>query len=535
MKHRYPALLIISIALFHAMERASAQSLEWLNSAPVGWIMNYQMPNHMVRVSSNGLVGGVRQVGPGMSFGFEVFNSISVDWIDPLTGVPFANCFLGDSLLMESMAVGDDGTIYVAGRFMGGVQFCDGNAIGGTSGFLDTDLYLAAFDGSTFGLAWARNLSMTHPNGQRVSAIEFDADGTLWYGLEEFETIRLISVDAQGNDDQETTITGTRSLGGFGFDPWNNLFVAGSTGDIEGPLVFGGLSVPVTEDYGLFVLRIRADGTGHWAEVAHAETFHNPDVAVDPWGKAFISSSILDSTSFGAVSFHGPNWVSDVFIAQVDSVGEFLWGHESAPAGGNINGDMAQSRMRSIDCDAAGNVYLTGTVRGQTQWGNGVVSDAITLGAYGQTVVAFNNSGTAQWAVTSLPGQINAQAVSCDASGVVYFTGHVNGPYIISSTTVNNGGMQAFVDGRLQGISTIIPTSMNATSLDAWPVPASNNLMVRSSEKGSIPAELWSATGQVVLRHTLAPGVNAIDLSALEAGVYLLRTSAGRTFRVMKE
>lgn len=534
MKHAYIALFLVASTLSIEPGRLVAQDLLWLHSEPVGWSMNYQMPNHQVRTSTNGLVGAVRGFGPAMAYGQDIFSSISVDWIDPLTGTPFANCAMADSVSMESMAVAEDGTIYVAGRFMGGIQFCDGNAIGGTVGFLDTDLYLAAFDGNSFSLQWVRNISMTHPDGQGIPALEFDANGTLWYGLEEFETLRLMSVDAQGNDDQEITITGTRSLGGFGFDPWNNLYVAGSTGLNESPLSFGGLSVPVTETYGLFILRIKADGNGHWARIGSAGTFHNPDVAVDPWGKAFLSSSIMSPMTLGSIAFNGPNWVSDVFIAQVDSTGEFLWGHESAPAAGPITGDMAQSRMNSISCDGAGNVYLTGTIRGQTQWGNGVVSDAITIGASAQSVVAFSNDGTAQWAVTSMPGSINAQAVSCDPSGTVYFTGHVNGPYIMASNTVNMGGMQAFVDGRIDGLGTGVHTE-SIEGLSAWPTPASANLMVRSTEAKSVTAEFLSSTGQLMLRQTLAPGVNTIDLSSLDAGIYLLRTSNGSTLHVVKE
>ena len=417
---------------------------------------------------------------------------------------------------------------------MGAIQFCDGNTIGGPVGFLDTDLFLAAFDGASFGLQWARNISTAHPDGQGIPALEFDANGTLWYGLEEFETLRLISVDALGQDDQEITINGTRSLGGFGFDPWNNVYVTGSTGLNESPLTFGGQSVPVNDTYGLFILRMRADGSGHWAQIGSAGTFHNPDVAVDPNGNAFISSGILSATSFSTLQFNGPNWAYDVFLAQVDSTGTFQWGVESAPTGGNITGDMAQSHMRSIDCDAAGNVYLTGTVRGQTQWGNGVVSDAITLGAYAQTVVAFSSNGTAQWAVTSIPGQITAQAVSCDPAGVVYFTGHVNGPYTMASVMVNSGGLQAFVDGRLDGLGTGIG-AISSSTFSAWPIPSISNLMVRSTGSRAAPAELLSATGQVVLRQTLVPGINTLDLSALDAGIYVLRISSGEAVRVVKE
>ena len=513
---------------------SSSQDLLWLNAHPVDWNMNYAMVNHQVDASPGGLLGGVRQFGPGMSFGIDVFNDLAVDWIDPTTGIPFSGCSMTDSVLMESMVTADDGTIYVAGRFMGDIQFCDGSTLEGTGGFLDTDLFLAAFSSSTSGVAWMRNLSVEHPEGQRVPALAIDANGTLWYGYEAFDEFHLISVDALGADDEEILIMGTRVLGGFGFDAWNNLYVSGSTGDSNGPLVFGGLSVPMPDAYDIFILRMRADGTGHWAKLAEAGTFHGPDVAVDPNGDAFVSTEIMMATNWGGLSFNGPNWVGDVILAKVDSVGDFQWGKESAPAGMPITGDMRQSRMTSIDSDASGTVYLTGTARGQTQWGNGVVSDAITLGAYAQTVVAFNSAGNAQWALTSNPSSLNAQAVSCADDGTVYFTGHVLGPYSIGGMIQNSGGLQAFVDGRIDGLNTGLLDGSSAGALSAWPVPASDHIQLHSaSARGSFM--LLSAAGQLAASGALRPGMNTVDISTLAAGIYMLRTATGESIRMVKQ
>lgn len=525
---------LIALAAASAFTTCSvAQDLLWLHSNSVDWTMNYAMVNHQVDASPTGLVGGVRQFGQGMSFGVDVFNQVAVDWIDPATGIAFASCSMTDSVLMESMVMGDDGTIYVAGRFLGDIQFCDGNTLPGTGGFLDADLFVAAFSGTTFGLQWVKNVSTGHPNGQRVPALAIDANGVLWYGYEEFEEIHLISVDSQGSDNQELIITGTRVLGGFGFDADNNLYVTGSTGDNSGPLAFGGLSVTVPDPYDIFILRMNADGSGDWAQLAEAGTFHSPDVAVDPNGDAFISSAIMMATDLGGILLNGPNWVGDVFIAKVDRNGDFLWGRESAPASGPIVGDMAQSRMKSIDCDAAGNVYLTGTVRGQTQWGNGVVSDAITIGAYAQTVVAFDGSGTAQWAITSNPSSMNAQAVSCADDGTVFFTGHVLGPYTMGGETVNSGGMQAFVDGRIDGLNTQVSAAAPSTGSKAWPNPATDRILLEAmaGERYSI----FSSDSRIVASGLLRPGINEIDLARLGTGVFTIRTVSGSLARFTKQ
>ena len=55
-----------------------AQDLLWLHSEPAEWNMNYQMPNHIVRASANGLVGAARGFGPAMSFGQAIFSYISM-------------------------------------------------------------------------------------------------------------------------------------------------------------------------------------------------------------------------------------------------------------------------------------------------------------------------------------------------------------------------------------------------------------------------------------------------------------------------
>ena len=527
-------LSIASLLSLSVGPRAQAQDLQWLHSEPVGWTLNYQMPNHQVRASHNGQVSATRGLGPGFSFGVDIFSSIAVDRVDPLSGVPTATCQMGDSLVVESMVVADDGTTYVAGRFIGTLEFGGGSTLAGAPGFLVDHLFLAAFAPNDLSLLWARDLSLDHPDAYHVPALEIDANGTVWYGLEQYSVIHLISLGALGVDEQDIPFNGTRSLGGFAFDPWNNVYVTGSCEDILGPLSFGGLSVPQTETYGLFVLRMRANGAGHWAAIAHAETFHDPDIVVDPSGNAFVSSAIMSATALGNVQFHGPNWLNDVILAKVDSTGDFLWGVESAPAGGAILGDMSQSRMMGLACDGAGNIHFTGTARGETDWGNGVTTTVLTLGAYAQTIVSFSGDGTPQWAMTSEPSALNAQSIACDDAGAIYFTGHANGSFGMNGSMVNTGGGQAFIDGRIDGLSTAVRTDASSLVLRAWPTPAQDQVCVSvpASQRGTYM--LFASSGRIVQQGALQPGVNTIALAHLPAGIYVLRTAAGEAIRITK-
>lgn len=505
--------------------------------APVNYAMNPGLPKHVLAASPGGNLMAARLATGVFSYGTEVFGSCYVERLDPTTGQPLWSCGMGDSLTVESGAVDEEGNVYVAGRFISYLALCDGTILGNPQPVLwDVDLYLLKF--SPGGLVlWSRNISMMDADASMIPELAIDPQGSLWYSTCDFFTTRIVRVDADGNDVETRVIDGAKTIGGMAFGPSGALYVSGSCDDTG--LSFGGITPtpPDNDPYLMFLLRYDAQGQGDWAEYAHDVTFQFPDVAVDEQGNAFVACGAFDGTDWGGVAINGADWVSATFMVKADSAGQFLWGVESDPSGGTITGDMEPAARTTVSVDGDGNAYLTGTIRGLIDWGGGVVSDGLTMGVRTQTIVAFDPGGSPLWATTSQPASsfLNAMAVAATTDGTVHFSTHVSGTLTYPPFTVNAGGQQAYAVGRIDALSTGMALPGDEQEFVVWPVPASSDVMIHSSALLVKPAVIFSSAGQEVMRTTLIPGVNRIDVSKLDAGLYLLRTATGERVRLIKE
>jgi hypothetical protein len=271
-------------------------------------------------------------------------------------------------------------------------------------------------------------------------------------------------------------------------------------------------------------------------EFAEDVTFQQPSIAVDDDGNACVAGSMFNPSSWGTIPFHGPNWVSNVFLTKADSSGQFLWGIESSPASGPINGDMEAPARTMVDLDGQGNAYITGTLRGSVDWGNGVVSNGITLGVNTQTIVSFNTDGTPLWAATSMPNAAftTAMDIATFGDGTVFFTSHVSGEFVFTPHSTGTGGQQSYVLGRIADGSTGAAEPNALPSLSVWPVPTSDHVVINVPDLMAGGAALLDIKGQEVMSMNLRSGANTLDVSPIDAGIYMLRMSGGRTARIVK-
>ena len=507
-----------------------AQSVDWLRSDEVGHIMNPGMPAHSI-ASTPARVVVMRTLDVDYSYGDKAYGSVALDALDPVSGDLLLSCLLGDSVAVGPVVAGGDGIAYISGRFMGdALVLCDGSMLGGVDGGdFTVNHFLLAWDMVTGSFLWTRNLSLNHVGAEDVPSLAIDTEGRLWYLLRNFSEGFAVRVDAEGADAEGRAITGIRHFGTLSFDPAGGLYVSGSCEN--GTVAFGGAQFPVEseEGYNMFVLRFRPDGTAGFARFAEDITFQDPTVVADGGGGAYLAGGLFIEAVWGDVTIGGPEWGSGVFLAALDSTGHFAWGLTSAAPDDPFSGEMSRSKGPCITTDAQGHVYLMGNVRGNVEWGDGVVSGGTDLQERRLTVVAFHASGHALWEVTSDPTTwgIEGQTLTATAGGgVVHFAAHTADPFVLEGSTTGSDGLQSAVVGRLTDLQAGLGEASANGALHPWPNPAHD--VVHLDHTGAVqPAELLDATGRIVRRYTLHPGRNTIPITGLCAGAHVLRVPGG--------
>lgn len=514
----------------------SAQQADWLESWPVDYALNPAFGTHLLAQGTGGELLSMRQVSGAFVYGQDLFGQVAVERLDPATGAVLWSCGLADSATVEAATVGPDGTCYVAGQFMGGLATCNG-ALANTGTHWDMDYFLLAFaaDGTPL---WMRNVSQDHPDMSALRALAVDPSGSLWYALGGYDQAQLIRVDGLGQDVETRVIEGFTLIGSMDFDPWGGLYVSGATD--ENGLTFGGRTYELewTGGYRMFVLRYDPAGDAGFARFAHDVTFNRPTVVDDGAGHAYLAGTLMDTTSWGGLLFNGPDWVYATFLAKVDSTGEFLWGRESDPAGGVLEGDLARAKGPCIAVDGARNVYLLGDTRGLVRWSDEVVSGVGTAPQGCTTIVAFAPDGQPLWAANSDDGGAAsgiAQTLTADATGVLHFSVHTTGPFGFAPLLTNGNGAQAAVVGELNGLSTGVADVVTADGLACWPNPAREALHIRCDGRAPLDALLFDNAGACVRAWRLARGVTTVRTADVAPGLYLLRLADGRSFRWVKE
>lgn len=534
MRHRLTFFLLLSASLIHG------QQCDWLTSAPVAYENNPSMANVVLASAPDKLIAA-RQVSGVFVYGSDLYGEAALEQLDPETGSAIWSCLLSDSVNVESAVVSAEGKAYFAGRFMGDMALCDGTVLGEVPGqtVWNVNLFLVAVDLNTGIIEWSRNLAFTHEEALGIPSLAIDPQGHLWYAVAEWGVGKAVRVDANGDDAETRIVDGVRNLGTISFDPWGGLYMSGALDDAG--FAFGGQSYQGygTTGYNMFVLRYKPDGTAGFAAFAEDITFQGPTVVATTDGHAYLAGNLFDPTQWGDLPFGGPNWGGGMFLAKVDSTGNFLWGAESATmVDGQITGDLTRSKGPCIAVDAASNVYLMADARGTIGWGNGIASGTGAIADRVQSIVAFNAMGNAQWAVNSVATAGFNEARTLTASAIpdaIHFAGHARDTFTFGPHTTNLQDQQAAVFGKLSGLSTTVREQPIASDLRVWPVPAEGVVNVECASNVPTTAVLLNSAGQLVRTIPLMPGRSSIGVGDLQSGLYLLRTGQGAAVRLVKE
>lgn len=344
----------------------------------------------------------------------------------------------------RSVAVDDDGNVYVAGQFGGYCQF-DTIFVYGQGTY---DAFLAKYN-SAGDIQWVR--SAGGPNDDYATGVCIDANGFIYttgYFLDSifFDTLKLESSDlhdvfiAKYNSDGDRIWA--KRAGGRGedrsysitADPYGDVAIAGQ---FSGTATFDFNFVSSSGDFDAFIAKYGNNGVCQWVKKGGGSDDDGAKgISCDDAGNFFITGYIYGNTSFDTVHLNtNPPTSTDVFIAKYRPWGDFVWAKKcDSYLGDNPYG---------IATDWQGYSYITGYFQNETTFGN----HTIQAEGYNDAFLAkYDPDGVCEWAKAIGGNDLDVGTAVCvDEFGSVYLTGFFDLEIFFDDTTYNAPGYDVFI------------------------------------------------------------------------------------------
>ena len=338
----------------------------------------------------------------------------------------------------SGIAVDASGNSYVTGGFEGTATF--GSTTLESSG--SQDIFVAKLDNRGNWL-WAKKAGGT--DSDYGYGIAVDASGNSYViGCFYSATATFGSTTLTGNGINNIFVTKLDSSGnwlwaknarespydyghGIAVDASGNSYV---TGYFSGTATFGSTTLTSSGGADIFVAKLDSSGNWLWANNAGGTSDEcGNGIAVDASGNSYVTGYFYDSATFGSTTLTN-NGVYDIFIAKLDSSGNWLWAKN---AGGSSN-----DSGNGIAVDASGNSYVTGYFYDSATFGSTTLTNN---GVYDIFIAKLDSSGNWLWAKNA-GGTYNdcGYGIAVDASGNSYVTGCFCRSATFGSTTLTSNG-----------------------------------------------------------------------------------------------
>ena len=242
------------------------------------------------------------------------------------------------------------------------------------------------------------------------------------------DTIFLAKLDNSGNCIwvKSAPMTGNASCRGSGIavDNAGNVYV---TGTFSGSVTFGSTTLISPGAYGgspdIFVAKLDSAGNWLWAKGAGATYSDKGNgIALDSSGNVYVTGVFQGTVSFGSNTLTSSGFKA--FVAKLDNNGNWLWAKQAEAANNSFGSGIA--------VDGSANVYLIGTFGGTPSWG----IFAAKLDSDGNWLWAKNAGGA--WGD-------GGYGIAVDSSANVYVTGMFQGTVSFGSIDLTSSGLDIFV------------------------------------------------------------------------------------------
>lgn len=248
-----------------------------------------------------------------------------------------------------------------------------------------------------------------------------------------------VAVDALGNIYTIGEFRGTAD-----FDPGSDAF----------SLTAGGV-------FSIFITKLDPAGNFIWAKQIHASAIHaHFSITLDESANLYITGNFQDTVDFdpneGIFKLAATYNTDDMFFLKLDSSGNFIWAK-------NIGGISKYESTQSITVDKTGNVYITGSCEGNTDFDPSPATFYLSsAGSEDIFVLKLDTFGNFIWA-KRMGGQLDdyGYSIVVDALSNVYIAG-----YFTSKADFDPGERTLFLTSK--GVHDAFITKLDSSGNLVW-------------------------------------------------------------------
>lgn len=560
--------------------------------------------------------------------GPEIFNlegafyDIFLLKLDPVGNFVWAKNMGSDGYDVANAIVLDPpGNLYITGAFDGSVDFDPGPGVynlQSAGGAGDNDIFIAKLD-TAGNLVWAKGFGApagldmgkgittdasgnVYATGCFTGTVDFDPGaGTTSFTAVLWDDIFVLKLDASGN------LGWARQFGGDGTQEYGNAIAVDASGNVyttgrfgntvdfdPGPGIYN-LSIPNNNGSHIFVSKLNAAGNFVWARQFGTNDPSNTgmnegfSIKVDALGNVYTAGNFG-----GIVDFDPGSGIADTFnlyspidydayISRLDSSGNFSWVLQFG------ENDYTAEVVKSIDLDAAGNIYTTGFFYGMSDFDPGTGTSYLSSFGYSDCfVVKLATCNTSDTLTTSVCGSFAWNGLlytesgtymqhfiasnGCDSTLVLQLTVNTqlpdasvtqNGATLTANTpglsyqwlACNNGfqvipGAQAqSYTATVNGSYAVVVSSLDCSdtsdcfavttlsindrsdelAIAVYPNPVSDVVNIRTQRRLSGASICVSdVTGRILVQHDNISGTDfSLSMSPYPAGIYFLSMKEG--------
>jgi hypothetical protein len=333
----------------------------------------------------------------------------------------------------REVAYDNSGNVWVIGQFSGTMQAGSFTltSAGGTDGFI------AKLNASTGAVLFAERYGSTG-NDDGI-AIKANAAGEIFiagtyvgnfsYGMVNLTgqgqwDVFMVKLNNAGSPlwGEKISGTGIETMWTMNIDNANNIYIGGFCTSASTNFAGTQITIPANSHY---IAKFDNSGACLWATLSefNGEIY---GLSIDGAGSVYFTGNFDTQASFGPINItnSGPN--DDILLIKINSAGAYCWA--------KFYGSTGSDQGYDLKCNAAGDLFLTGSYQASFSFGNTVVN----AGGSSQSYTAkFDSSGTEQWVMTAIGSNTNySNAIAINTQGDVYMSGIAGSNITFGNQTV---------------------------------------------------------------------------------------------------